>query len=81
MSATNYRCVGSVRGWCGHKHRTLSGALRCLQDDSDGCGRQGGYSDREVLVYEGDERQDKTVLIHNGDYGPVGEVVDTDRLY
>lgn len=38
--------IGSVRGSCGHKHRAISGAARCLRDDRIGCIRQGGYSDR-----------------------------------
>lgn len=43
-----YRTIGSVRGDCGHHHRTLSGAARCLRRDEAGCASQGGYSDRSV---------------------------------
>ena len=43
-----YTNRGDVRGSCGHKHRTLSGALRCLEDDRRWCRRVGGYSDRYV---------------------------------
>ncbi len=43
-----YICIGSVRGSCGHKHRTLSGAAACLRRDRVGCKKQGGYSDRHV---------------------------------
>ena len=48
-----YTTKGSVRGQCAHKHRTLSGAVRCLKDDRRGCERQGGYSDRDVVRCDG----------------------------
>jgi hypothetical protein len=48
-----YECVGDIRGSCGHKHRTLSGAKRCLLDDRAGCSNQGGYSDRMVRGDDG----------------------------
>lgn len=38
--------IGNVRGSCGHKHTTLTGAARCLRSDVIACHRQGGYSDR-----------------------------------
>lgn len=48
-----YECVGSVRGSCGHRHRSLAAAVACLRDDSVGCARQGGYTDREVVRCDG----------------------------
>lgn len=53
----HYRCVGSVRGWCGHRHTSVREAVRCLQRDQRGCKSQGGYSDRCVYLYAGDNRQ------------------------
>lgn len=50
-----YYCEGSIRGRCSHKHRTYSGATKCLKDDQDGCEMQGGYSDREI--YSSDSNQ------------------------
>ncbi len=44
-----YITIGSVRGWCGHVHRTELGAVRCLARDRRGCRGQGGYSDRNVV--------------------------------
>ena len=44
----HYTTWGSVRGTCGHKHRTIEAALACIYRDSVGCTRQGGYSDRHV---------------------------------
>jgi hypothetical protein len=42
-------CEGSVRGVCGHTHRTIEGAVRCIQRDASGCQGQGGYSDRMMV--------------------------------
>lgn len=52
----SYRCTGSVRGSCGHTHRTLSGAQSCLSRDVSGCHSQGGYSDRRIDVYYDGDR-------------------------
>jgi len=51
---TYYRTTGSVRGDCGHRHRTLSGAIRCLRRDQSGCAGQGGYSDRRIVEIDDD---------------------------
>lgn len=57
MSATTYTCTGSVRGNCGHNHRTIEGAVRCCKADQRGCKSQGGYSDRSITANEdGDSR-------------------------
>ncbi len=52
---TRYTLTGSVRGNCGHRHTTLSGAARCACDDQAGCKSQGGYSDRRLIVLEDGE--------------------------
>mgnify|MGYP001583537204 FL=1 len=54
-----YRCLGPVRALCGHEHRTLSGAERCLYADQAVCSKQGGYSDRRIVgvTDEGWERE------------------------
>lgn len=54
MTMTTYYTQGSVRGRCGHTHRTLSGAIRCLDRDLAGCKSQGGYSDRSVYRSDGE---------------------------
>lgn len=41
---------GSVRGGCGHRHRTPEAAGRCAREDQQGCKRQGGYSDRVLVI-------------------------------
>ena len=50
-----YTTKGSVRLGCGHKHRSLETAVRCLRSDQIGCGRQGGYSDRRIERTDGGE--------------------------
>lgn len=49
-----YTTEGSVRGWCGHRHRTAQAAVECIRRDQSGCASQGGYSDREVMVMDPD---------------------------
>ena len=56
--STHYSTHGSVRGCCGHKHRTIDAAQRCVQSDQSGCKSQGGYSDRSVIVIEDGEERD-----------------------
>lgn len=39
-----------VRGCCGHKHRSVEAAKRCLENDARACRQRGGYSDRTRIV-------------------------------
>jgi hypothetical protein len=56
-----YSVSGSVRGDCGHKHRSVETAHACFQRDSNYCGRQGGYSDRYNLrAWENGQRVETT---------------------
>jgi len=50
-----YHANGSVRGSCGHQHKSAAAAERCRQRDADACGRLGGgaYSDRKVERLDG----------------------------
>lgn len=50
MTTAHYTTHGSVRGGCGHKHRTIEAAGKCQQSDQAGCKSQGGYSDRSVVL-------------------------------
>ena len=45
----SYVTHGSVRGGCGHDHRSQRTAEECLRRDQRGCAGQGGYSDRRVI--------------------------------
>lgn len=49
-TVTAWTTRGSVRGGCGHRHKTLRTALECIDRDSAGCRSQGGYSDRAVVA-------------------------------
>ena len=53
--ARTYTTSGNVRGACEHRHRTLRTAAICYHRDSVGCDSQGGYSDRRLVVEEGDD--------------------------
>lgn len=48
MLKNYYRNFGDVRGECPHRHRTLTGAMRCNVQDQRGCASQGGYTDRMI---------------------------------
>ena len=54
MSDT-YTTIGRVRGCCGHQHRSIEAAQRCVNRDQAGCAKQGGYSDRSVVKGDGSE--------------------------
>ena len=50
-----YTTQGRVRGTCGHRHRSIDTAVRCLNRDRSGCRSQGGYSDRQVMRVDGSD--------------------------
>ena len=52
MADIRYTTWGSVRGGCGHEHRTLLAAYKCVRRDQRGCAGQGGYSDRHVRALD-----------------------------
>lgn len=56
--ATIYTLTGSVRGNCGHKHRTLRAAANCSVDDQKACKAAGGYSDRQLRVIDDGETRE-----------------------
>lgn len=62
-----YIARGSVRGSCGHKHRTLSAANACCQQDQRDCYGLGGgsYSDRSVWAVEDGNRRELTENEHD----------------
>ena len=62
---TTYTTRGSVRGCCGHNHRTIETAQKCLDRDQSGCASQGGYSDRSVYAVEGGQRRELTEDEHD----------------
>jgi hypothetical protein len=46
-----FKAEGSVRGDCGHKHRTATAACGCMLKDQRDCVSVGGFSDRKVVKY------------------------------
>lgn len=48
----HYEAIGSVRGSCGHHHRSVRTAQDCAERDQSGCASQGGYSDRHAHLIE-----------------------------
>lgn len=61
-TATTYTTQGSVRGCCGHQHRTIEAAQQCVSRDHARCKRQGGYSDRSVVKSDGSELSEGELL-------------------
>lgn len=49
-TSESYTTYGSVRGDCGHQHRTIEAAQRCADRDNRDCRKIGGYSDRRVYA-------------------------------
>lgn len=43
-----YTAFGSVRGDCGHAHRSARSARRCAAKDERACAAVRGYSDRRA---------------------------------
>lgn len=59
---TIYVAHGSVRGNCGHKHRSVVSAQACCERDDSLCRSLGGgaYSDRSVMAVEDGYRRPLT---------------------
>ncbi len=72
MPIHHYECEGQIRGNCGHRHRTLSGARKCFDRDAYGCKIQGGYSDRDIIEVsdDGSERIIRPEPFSDGYYYP-----------
>lgn len=48
-----YETLGSVRGSCHHRHRTLEAAIACIERDRRACRALPGgtsYSDRDEII-------------------------------
>ncbi len=51
-----YAAIGSVRGWCGHRHQTEATAERCAdKDQRDVKHGHGGHAYSDMRVYEVEE--------------------------
>ena len=49
-TVTAWTTRGSVRGGCGHNHKSLRAALECVDRDIAACRKVGGYSDRQAVA-------------------------------
>ena len=47
-----YTPIGTVRGCCGHMHRTVDTAARCVARDLAKCRVRGDCSDRIIVALE-----------------------------
>lgn len=52
--ATIYTTTSAKRGECGHRHRSIASALRCLEKDEASARARGETSDRRILADDGD---------------------------
>lgn len=59
-----YVAHGSIRGSCGHKHRSIATAQACCDRDQAACGSLGGgaYSDRSVAPVENGRFRELTIV-------------------
>jgi hypothetical protein len=74
-----YTTYGSVRGCCGHAHRDIIGARKCLERDAEGCRAQGVYSDRGVRQI--DSRAELTSYDVTRGPGTVVPMDEVERYY
>ncbi len=49
---TTYTTIGNMRGSCGHRHRTVDAAARCVARDLAKCRVRGDCSDRIIVALE-----------------------------
>lgn len=55
---TIYETEGEIRGSCGHRHRSIRTAVKCILRDAAWCRNQGGYTDRHVVRMDRKELSD-----------------------
>ena len=52
FNRSHWTSYGLVRGQCGHRHREVDSAIRCISHDRVACKREGGDSDRSVWLID-----------------------------
>lgn len=67
-----FECRGDVNGVCDHYHRTLSGAVACLERRRRGCRQQGGYCDASVYEVTGSSSR----LVRDAEYNEDAAIAD-----
>jgi hypothetical protein len=72
-TSITYTTIGSDGESCGHAHRTVEAAARCVVRHADGCVSQGGYSDRMVVSSDGESwdvcRDCQSVITYDDETG------------
>jgi hypothetical protein len=58
--SVNFRMTGQTRGSCSHRHLTIAGAAECAFRYERDCDKQGIYTDRRLVVRDGDEQREPT---------------------
>lgn len=58
--SVNFRMTSQARGSCSHRHLTIAGAAECAFRYERDCDKQGIYTDRRLVVCDGDGRRDPT---------------------
>lgn len=78
MNTTRYKAHGSVRGSCGHNHRSITTANACAERDASRCESLGGgaYSDRRVVRCDGRSLDDD----ERAELAQIGEETRAERL-
>lgn len=73
-----YTCKGSVRGWCGHRHRSVETAVICCVRDHRKCrGPRGSnrYSDRSVVYSDGTPLSESDIMKANQWYEYLASII------
>jgi hypothetical protein len=58
--SVNFRMTSPTRGSCSHRHLTIAGAAECAYRYERDCDKQGIYTDRRLVVRDGDEQREPT---------------------
>jgi hypothetical protein len=58
--SVNFRMTSQARGSCSHRHLTIAGAAECAFRYERDCEKQGIYTDRRLVVRDGDKEREPT---------------------
>jgi hypothetical protein len=58
--SVNFRMTSQARGSCSHRHLTIAGAAECAFRHERECEKQGIYTDRRLVVRDGDREREPT---------------------
>jgi hypothetical protein len=58
--SVSFRMTSLARGSCSHRHLTIAGAAECAFRHQRDCDKLGIYTDRRLVVRNGDEQREPT---------------------